>query len=464
MRTYIARKRHYPVKSMLFVTLNRRTQTKLANGSTENYTYDVANQLTAIVYKKADGTTVIGDLSYTYDANGRRKSMGGSLARVTASLATSISTATYDANNRLTKWGGSTAASQSTLSYDANGRRSSKAILNGTTTTITGFAYDGANFIQELNKAGTGTSPNTTADIKATLLTAGVDEALARMSGTGSSAQILSIATDGNNNTLHTSDQSQVQNTAYTYEAYGRATSTNSTDSNTQQYTGRELDIKSSATAPANNNPLNSGGLMYYRARYYLPGCARFISEDPIGWASGQTNGYAYVGGDPVSFRDPNGLTVTVLGGAIIGAGVGAFVGGIGAYMTCGNIGAGIATGALTGGTMGALAGLGITPGLGAWIGAGMGTVGNLLGQMQDIGTPDFAPNYGGAIGAAVGGAFGGGISGAANVMPKIPRQAVTGTTGPGGKIAGEYATAGPGGMGDVIGTHMGATGGNGCK
>jgi uncharacterized protein RhaS with RHS repeats len=35
---------------------------------------------------------------------------------------------------------------------------------------------------------------------------------------------------------------------------------------------------------------------------------ARFISEDPIGWASGQTNAYAYVGGNPVQFTDPAGL------------------------------------------------------------------------------------------------------------------------------------------------------------
>jgi RHS repeat-associated protein len=330
---------------------NRRTQTKLANGSTENYTYDLANQLTGIVYKKADGTTLIGDLSYTYDANGRRKSMGGSLARVAAPLATTnISTATYDANNRLTKWGGTTATTQSTLSYDnngnlitdgtytytwnarnqlqtvsnttggtvlanysydASGRRTSKAILSGTTTTTTGYAYDGANFVQELNRSGTPTSPNTTNDIRATLITAGVDEALARMTGSGAAAQVLSLATDGNNNTLHTSDQAQTQNTAYTYEAYGRATSTNSTDTNSQQYTGRELDIKSAGAAPTNNNPLNSGGLMYYRARYYLPGCARFISEDPIGWASGQTNGYGYVGGSPVHRRDPFGLAAS---------------------------------------------------------------------------------------------------------------------------------------------------------
>jgi RHS repeat-associated protein len=55
--------------------------------------------------------------------------------------------------------------------------------------------------------------------------------------------------------------------------------------------------------------PISAGidQMMYYRARYYMPGCARFISEDPIGWASGQTNNYAYVGGDPVSYSDPSG-------------------------------------------------------------------------------------------------------------------------------------------------------------
>jgi hypothetical protein len=39
-----------------------------------------------------------------------------------------------------------------------------------------------------------------------------------------------------------------------------------------------------------------------------MPGIARFISEDPIGWSSGQTNNYAYVGGDPINLIDPLGL------------------------------------------------------------------------------------------------------------------------------------------------------------
>jgi RHS repeat-associated protein len=59
-------------------------------------------------------------------------------------------------------------------------------------------------------------------------------------------------------------------------------------------YTGRELDAAT--------------GLMYYRARWYDPQQARFITEDPIGFAGGDTNLYAYVGNDPINFTDPLGL------------------------------------------------------------------------------------------------------------------------------------------------------------
>ena len=77
----------------------------------------------------------------------------------------------------------------------------------------------------------------------------------------------------------------------YTYDPYG-ATTADAAVSNPFQYTGREND---------------GNGLYYYRARYYSPGMARFISSDPIGLAGG-INTYAYVGGDPLQYSDALGL------------------------------------------------------------------------------------------------------------------------------------------------------------
>jgi RHS repeat-associated protein len=49
----------------------------------------------------------------------------------------------------------------------------------------------------------------------------------------------------------------------------------------------------------------------YCRARYYHPGFARFISEDPIREAGGDLNLYGYVLGNPLVRRDPRGLEFT---------------------------------------------------------------------------------------------------------------------------------------------------------
>src|SRR5208337_832013 len=49
-------------------------------------------------------------------------------------------------------------------------------------------------------------------------------------------------------------------------------------------------------------------GLYYMRARYYDPAVGRFISEDPIGFAGGDVNLFAYVLNNPVNSTDPGGL------------------------------------------------------------------------------------------------------------------------------------------------------------
>lgn len=48
-------------------------------------------------------------------------------------------------------------------------------------------------------------------------------------------------------------------------------------------------------------------GMYYYKARFYSPTLGRFMQTDPIGYAGGQTNIYAYVGDDPVDGTDPSG-------------------------------------------------------------------------------------------------------------------------------------------------------------
>ncbi|MCG8420234.1 MAG: RHS repeat-associated core domain-containing protein, partial [Proteobacteria bacterium] len=49
-------------------------------------------------------------------------------------------------------------------------------------------------------------------------------------------------------------------------------------------------------------------GLNHFGAREYDPITARWTSKDPIGFAGGDTNLYAYVANDPINLLDPSGL------------------------------------------------------------------------------------------------------------------------------------------------------------
>lgn len=292
----------------------RRIQTTLPNGATVSYTHDDAGQVTTITYKQADGT-LLGDLSYGYDANGRKISVGGSLAR-TSLPGADVTDAAYDANNRLLTWAGNTysyddegeligdgvnqyqwndqkrlsaissgASTVASFAYDARGRRRAKTIA----ATTTGFLYDHDNVVQELD--GTAIA----APVKTHFMTGGLDQLFLRLEGNSGSTR-RSLLSDPNNNTLSVLDDSQAPVCTYQYDPYGATTETGASG-NTQQYGGRE-----------NDNPGNAQGLYFNRARYYMPALGRFISQDPIGWASGQTNNYAYAGGDPINFNDPTGF------------------------------------------------------------------------------------------------------------------------------------------------------------
>jgi RHS repeat-associated protein len=279
---------------------NRPTALLYPNGTSVEYGYDAASRVASLTYKQ--GSTVLGNLTYAYDAAGRRIEMGGTFART--SLPAPVTSTSYDAANQLTQWNGAT------LTYDANGNllsdgareyswdarnrlqavggvvpasfvydavgRRIEASVNGSTRA---FLYDGINAVQEQ----VGGVPSANA-----LFALAVDELLARTDAAGT----RTVFGDALGSTIALVNGSGALATRYTYDPFGAASQSGEASANPALFTGREAD---------------DSGLFYYRARYYDPRAQRFISEDPLGLLAGP-NLYAYVENNPVSFTDPMGL------------------------------------------------------------------------------------------------------------------------------------------------------------
>jgi RHS repeat-associated protein len=279
---------------------DRRTSLTLPNGIVVEYGYDDDSRLTGLTYKQ--GGSTIGTLTYVYDANGQRTSMGGSYART--GLPAALTSATYDNANQIATWAGGSFTYDSngnltgdgtrsytwnarnelaslsgpvnaSFAYDAFGRRRNKTV-GGTTTQ---FLYDGQTPVQELS-GGTPT---------ANLLTGlGIDEYFTRTDVAG----VRNYLTDGLGSSLALADGSGTIQTEYTYEPFGGTSTSGASTGNTFVFTGREAD---------------GTGLYFYRARYYDPKTTDFVSEDPISFGGG-LNLYDYVGSDPINWIDPLGL------------------------------------------------------------------------------------------------------------------------------------------------------------
>jgi RHS repeat-associated protein len=80
----------------------------------------------------------------------------------------------------------------------------------------------------------------------------------------------------------------------YTFDPYGNPVAGSSAADSRFGYAGQHTD--------------RASGLIYMRARWYDPATGQFITADPIGLASGETNLYRYAGGDPANHVDPSGL------------------------------------------------------------------------------------------------------------------------------------------------------------
>ena len=83
----------------------------------------------------------------------------------------------------------------------------------------------------------------------------------------------------------------------YRYDAFGQREEVFADTVQDRGFTGREFDDET--------------GLYYYRARHYDPALGRFLQSDPLGFAAGDLNLYAYTWNDPQNWTDPSGLSPT---------------------------------------------------------------------------------------------------------------------------------------------------------
>ena len=164
------------------------------------------------------------------------------------------------------------------FTYDALNRRTGRTI-NGLAVR---YLYDGMDIVQEIegNRVTAGYIHGP-----------GVDEPLARISVSG---DVWYYHADHQGSIVALTDATGAATTHYSYASFGLPRVSGEAVEQPYMYTGREWD--------------GATGLYYFRARYMEPRTGRFVAQDPIGFAGGDVNLYAYVGNNPMNARDPWGL------------------------------------------------------------------------------------------------------------------------------------------------------------
>lgn len=259
-----------PAESYAYDAVGNRTSSHRA----KEYTYQPVNRLSSA-----------GESSYTYDANGNLTSKTDGAGRWAYG---------WDYENRLarvTRPDGQVI----TYKYDALGRRIERA--KGETWTR--FTYDEEDVV--LDAASDGSTVEYVNGLAP-------DEKLARRDGRDTHYFI----TDHLGSTRALTDASGAVVERLDYDSFGDGAGSAVTR---YGYAGRELDADT--------------GLLYYRARWYDPQTGRFISEDPSEFEGG-FNWYAYVGGNPLSYNDPDGEVWNF----VIGAGANVLTGLVMSWVT----------------------------------------------------------------------------------------------------------------------------------
>ncbi|WP_052948028.1 DNRLRE domain-containing protein [Aneurinibacillus tyrosinisolvens] len=240
--------------------VGNRTSKKVTKGATTTtttYTYDAANELTAV-----------NGQAYTYDANGNLTGNGAK-------------TFIYNEENQLTQVKDSTGAVLASYTYDHEGKRTSTTTPSGTLT----FHYNGDKVIYETDASNNVVAEYTwDAEGNPVTMTKNGVTYYYHVNGHGD----VTSLTDGNGNRV----------AQYQYDAWGNILSSTGTmkDANPYRYAGYRYD--------------NETGLYYLMARYYDASVGRFITRDTFHGFENQPlslNQYSYVENNPVMKVDPTG-------------------------------------------------------------------------------------------------------------------------------------------------------------
>lgn len=301
--------------SMGYSAAGNLTAETRSNSAQSTYGYNAAGQLASLSHKK--GTTVIADLTYTRNDAGiiinergtlpLNPAITGSTAAGTYNdadgvLAWNADNYTYDADGNLT---GITGAKTFSATYD-NQNRPTSITLGGTTAT---YVYDG---LGNRVKAQTTTATRNfhhdpwgrllfETDASG-LVTANYIYAGKRLVASGTTAVgYVFYHQDKTGNTLALTDSSGTIVGTFAYSSYGAVLNKSGAVTTPYTYVG------------AYGVMDEGNGLYFMKNRYYDAGTGRFIQRDPIGFAGGQTNLYAYVGDNPVETIDPEGTIVPLV-------------------------------------------------------------------------------------------------------------------------------------------------------